>query len=267
MVNDLPNDQDNHLSAKREVDLEGLVLGLRFTVACFNISLNSHLHAPKNLIYRAAAVQHYESGLHQLSELLNSPAVVHADEYAEIAQDTLRLFREACQRKEVGDLVSWERDFRNTFQQAAEYHFARDRVSREGKPCQKYEELLSPYARIPEFEERRALPVSPSHSPVRYETTFLYTGTQIPDRRSNPQELVLDRRCVGEMYLAMLEHVQGLSRDDARRRISPGALEGFTRSLTEKLGTYRGSVRFSILRDEGQKPKIMVKLLDLPSVP
>lgn len=260
-VDGVDGSEDTLLRSKSEGDLEGIILGFRFTIACLNISLNSHRHAPKNLTYRASVLQQYQSSLDQLHELLQVPTVVHTDDHAEIARDAIATFKFACQREEGKELLPWKRDVGNLFQQAADHYFAQDRIGREGKPCQIYEALLAQHARIPEFTERRSVPSEKSPAGILYQTRFNYTG-EILERRREPDNPVLDHRLVGEMYRSMLQYVQGHSADEALRRMRPEDVLNFETMLIGKLGQYCGSVLFTIAQDEGHKPRIMVKFLD-----
>ena len=198
------------LSAKNEENLSAQVLGFRLTIACLDTSISSYDHQPTNKVFQSSVQQQYQCALGHLDDLLNMPLVVHSDEYVKYAQATIDAFRTTCQRREAGTLFSFAQNFQHIFQRAADYHFAQDRVGREGKPCQTYESLLAQQATIPLFEERRN-PEPPTPG-VPYTITFQYGGPEIPDRRKDPHEQVLDRRCIGDMYLAVVQHVQGHTR-------------------------------------------------------
>lgn len=251
------------LNSPEHKQLEATVLSLRLTVSALSISANFYLREPDSAPYRYSVQDQYGRGLSDLTSLLNMPLVVHTDEHARFARDAISAFELECLRIGEEALPTHAADLTRAFQAAADTYFAQVRIGHEGKPCVTYEELLASHAVIPVFEERRKS-LLPTPTNRKYYAEFLYAGPEIPNRRMHPQDQTLDRRLVGELYLALLEHLHACTRDEALRRMKPGNLAGFESSLVEKLGSYRGKVCFQVIQ-EGSKRTIQLLLPDIPT--
>ncbi|HLC67225.1 MAG TPA: hypothetical protein VJK52_06325 [Candidatus Nanoarchaeia archaeon] len=253
---------DSVLLRKGEAQLETILPALWLTSRCFQVSVEIHKRAPRNNpVYDHSVRKQHETGLALLEELLGIPLVVYRDRFAEVARTGVDQFLGVWTDPYTEKVVSRMRDPRhpelpcvqNVFQSAADLYFDRERVDREGRPCRAYEDILRLHATIPEFEERR--------KPLVQGNVYRYEFP-IPDHRASPDDMALDRRAIGELYLQMLSAQFGCSMNEARNLIQPGKLQGFEEGLTQRIGNYRGRIAFEIVQGDLGAATLAIRFLD-----
>lgn len=235
-----PPDEQVQVSARADLRLEQVIDELHRTTATLAISLKTLRRNPDNAVFRASAEQQFDTGKLQVQAVLSFPAVAFSEDAALQAAQAVSPFVELCRQL---DGQRHEAEIRETCQVVADVLFDPKRLAADGRPCQAFEDLLSRHARLPAHVPADVPP--PAAPEVLFERTFSHgAGT------------VTHEGFVGEMYIAYLQHVKGMTPDQVKTALSPAGLTGFAHSLEKALAGHAGLVTFRIVREAGHEPKV-----------
>ena len=227
--------QSKEVQTRADLRLEQLADELHRTTETLAISLRTLRKNPGNIVFRASVEQQYHVGKLQVAAVLSFPAVAHSDDAAKIAEASMAPFIELCHQL---DWLPFTREMNETCQTLVDALFGPERVAVEGRPCGTFESMMSRHARVPELPA--SLPEVGAVAEVLLERSF-----------THGQGTVSHEAFIGDMFLAFMQHVRGMSADEAKKHLTPAALIGFAQSLEKALAGYAGVVRFRIVREAG----------------
>lgn len=242
------------LGSAEDVRLERLLEDLHSTAMTLALSISAFRRRPDNPVYQASAEQQARLGHRQLRELLAVESVAYSEEAATAGVRAARELLELIRKLGSAAITS---EFAELFGEAVAGFYDETRLASHGRPCETLGGLLADWAEIPapptEAEEQAAAAVAPPGEPAEPRVLFEQTFTHVEAGASKPW--------LGRLLLAFLEHVRGLSPDEAVSRLHPQALVGFDQSLQRSLGDHRGPVVFRIVQHGEQVPRIELRRL------